>query len=292
MKKSYKDYRALALDILRGEWLIQDSPALRAAARSFLRKENIDVTLTGDKPKSALVTIKGESFEADPGNDGAAPARDSLILVVPVHGTLTKYDNCTGCSVMEVVDTMEEYRGDESIVGVVLDIDSPGGVVNAIMPLVAEIRKWQNDGKPVIAHVDQCCSAAYWIASQTDAIFADNIMSQIGSIGAYAQIVDDRENKQTGEKTIDIYAEQSTEKNREYRAALDGDVKPMQDRLSKTVNIFIEAVKSGRPDIKADAEGVMSGAVFMAPEAVDLGMVNGMADIQECVKIAYVRANV
>lgn len=291
MKKSYTNNRALAMDILRGQWLIQETPELRQAARNFLEKRAVNFGDDAEEgPKAVLCTIKGDSYGADTASENL-PVQENLVLIVPLHGTLTKYDNCIGCAAMEVADTLEEFRDREDVCGFILDIDSPGGAVNAIMPVVEQIRKIQEIGKPIIAHVDQCCSAAYWIASQTDAIFADNIMSALGSIGAFYSFVDDRENKQTGEKVIDIYAPESTDKNRSFREALEGKPELAQKELSETVQKFIAAVKSGRPDIKADAPGVMSGAVFETSKAIELGMANAMMDITSCIENVFIRAN-
>lgn len=290
MEKNYQDYRALAMDILHGQWLIQESPALRTAARRFLERNTSGIAdlFKYDRREAFLMDLKGRTYDLLDLN--AQPGDEKLIFVMPIHGTLTKYDNCIGCATMYVADKLEEYRTRDDIVGFVLDIDSPGGACNAIMPVVSEIRKIQADGKPVIAHVDLCASAAYWIASQTDAIFTDNLMSSVGSIGAYYAFIDDRENKQTGEHLVEIYAPESTDKNRAFREALDGKPELAQKELSETVQRFISDVKAGRPGIKADAEGVMSGAMFEAAKALELGMTDSMGDLQSCVEIAYIRA--
>lgn len=279
------------MDILRGQWLIRESPGLRQAARDFLDRRAVNFG-DGDEegPKAVLCTIKGEQFETD-ANPENLPKEESFVLIVPMHGTLTKYDNCIGCATMEVADILNEYKDREDICGFILDIDSPGGACNAILPVVERIKEIQELGKPIISHVDLCCSAAYWIASQTDAIFTDNLLSAVGSIGAFYSFVDDRENKQTGARVIDIYAPESVDKNRSYREALEGKPELAEKELSETVQHFIEAVKTGRPDIKADAPGVMSGAVFETSKAIDLGMVNAQMDIDSCIQNVFLRAN-
>ena len=291
MKKSYINYKALTMDILRGQWLIRESSGLRQAARDFIERRAVNFGDGNEEgPRVMLCTVKGEFYDADTAPENL-PKEENLVLIVPMHGTLTKYDNCIGCATMEVADTLAEYRDRDDICGFILDIDSPGGACNAILPVVEQIRAIQQAGKPIIAHVDQCCSAAYWIASQTDAVFADNLLSYVGSIGAFYSFVDDRENKQTGERVIDIYAPESVDKNRSYREALEGKPELAQKELSETVQHFIEAVKSGRPDIKADAPGVMSGAVFETSKAIDLGMVNAMMDLGSCIVNVFLRAN-
>lgn len=293
MEKSYRNNSQLALDIMRGQWLLHNPGQFARMARLFLEKRGTDVRISekADADKAKLHTICGDIFSMD-AVDPSLPEQQQLILVIPMHGVLTKYDNCIGCATMEIVDIIEETLKDRTVCGYVLDIDSPGGAVNAIAPLVAAIKKVQAEGIPIVCHVDQCSSAAYWIATQTDAIFTDNMMSTVGSVGAYMSIVDDRENKQTGERTIDIYAPESKDKNRAYREALDGDYELAEKQLSDTVALFTKAVKEGRKDLQADADGVLTGAMFMAPKAIELGMVDGMNDLQGCIENVYVRASI
>lgn len=286
MLKNYQNYRALAVEIMRGKWLLHQPDAVLPAARDFLAGKAVIGKIDEGKPALLMAGPDCQVFEAEnAGNE--IPPEASRVLIIPVHGVLTKYDNCFGCSTQEVADILARYREDDTVGGFILDIDSPGGSANAVMLLIGEIRRTRESGKPVIAHVDQCCSAAYWIASQCDAIYADNSLSELGSIGAYVELIDDRVNALTGEKHISIYAPQSTEKNKAYREALEGKPEAMEAELSELVSTFQDDVKAARPDLKADADGVLSGAVFRAEKAVELGLANGMADLYDCIELVF-----
>ena len=290
MKKKFVNNRVLASEILRGKWLLDDRSASKMldAAQSFLRRE----TIKGDITEPIMLSFQamdGEEYMAT--SDEDANITQPCVLIVPVQGTLTQYDNCFGTATMEIVSILEQYRTDENVIGFILDINSPGGAVNAVMPLVNEIKKIQADGKPIITHCDFAASAAYWIASQTDRIVMDNILSEVGSIGVCATLVDDRENKATGERHLTIYAPQSTDKNKSYRDALEGDFAAMEKELSETAVVFQESVKAGRPKLKADTEGVLSGAVFTTAKAIDLNMADTMGDLASCVEIVAIRAS-
>lgn len=276
----------LALDLRRGIWLIKDPDIFMPVVNAFFNRQ----TVAADPlPELSLATFKmsadGESIQASSEEEQAR-----RVMVIPVHGGMTKYDTCYNYGTTRAAAKILKYVNDPSVVGFVLDIDSPGGSSNAIYPLVEAIGKIRAAGKPVIAHCDSCYSAAYWVASQCDAVFADNALSGFGSIGAYAQLLDDREDKQTGFKVITVYAPESTEKNIAYREALDGKPEKMQQRLSKLVKTFHAAVKAGRTSLKADAEGVLSGADFQAEEAIALGLADGMATLEECVQNVFIRA--
>ena len=274
----------LALDIRRGQWLIADAEALLPMALDYLSRQTPKVETVDFTPMAYTNDMVGRAA----GDKNITPGQ-KCVVVVPVHGTITKYDTCAGMGTMTISSELLRLAAESNVVGFVLDIDSGGGACNAIPPMVAAIEKVKAMGKPIVAHCDFCASAAYWIASQCDAIFADNSMSEFGSIGVMTQIVDSRENR-CGDKLITIYANESKDKNLSYRKALDGDFSLMQAEMTPIVQEFHSAVKQGRANIKADEPGVLSGAVFRAGEAINLGMANAVLDIEGSVENVFARA--
>lgn len=280
------NYLQLALDLRRGQWLIYGAESLLPLANDFLSRRPV--------PGSALEDYSVSTFVlSDSGNIAPGSAEDGSVrrvVVVPLHGALTKYDTCDTYGTAGIAAKMDEFINDDEVVGFVLDVDSPGGAENAIFPIVSAIARARAAGKPVIAHCDSCYSAAYWVASQCDAIFADNARSGFGSIGAYAQILDDREDKMTGYKIITIYAPESKDKNLAYREALDGKTEKMEEQLSELVSAFHAAVKAGRPSLKTDADGVMTGATFKAEKSIELGLADGIGSMDECIENVFIRS--
>lgn len=282
------NYLQLALDLRRGLWLIDNPEALMPVVNQFLLRAPVaDAEL-----EPYQCTERTLAAGSDAGT-GKAASKEPRVVIVPLVGQMTKYDTCETYGTDGIAAKMLKYASDERTVGVVLDIDSGGGAASAVPPLIEAIAQVRAAGKPVIAHCDSCYSAAYWVASQCDAVFLDNeISSGAGSIGAFAQILDDREDKQTGFKVITVYAPQSSDKNIAYREALDGKPARMQKELSDLVKVFHSSVRAGRPRLKEDAPGVMTGATFMAKEAVKVGLADGMATLEECVQNAFIRAGI
>lgn len=85
--------------------------------------------------------------------------------------------------------TMAELAADPAVRAVVLSIDSPGGSVSGV-PGAADAVLRLGAQKPVIAHTaGTMASAAYWVASGANAIYADKGAS-VGSIGVYMPFLD------------------------------------------------------------------------------------------------------
>lgn len=277
------NYLQLALDLRRGSWLIDDPEPLLPVVNAFLTRQSLPVVQLDDFQVSEFQLSSGGEARKSKGT------QDPHVVVIPIHGTMTKYETCESYGTTDIADRMAEYAADPSVIGFVLDFDSGGGAANSVPPLVAAIKQARAAGKPVIAHCDACFSAAYWTASQCDAVFMDNEQSEVGSIGAFAQFLDDREDKRTGFKVITVYAPQSTEKNRAYREALDGKPEALQQELKELVDLFHAAVIAGRPRLQKEAPGVLSGGKFGVDRAVELGLADGRASLQQCVENVFIR---
>ena len=274
----------LLSDVRRGQWFVHDHESLLPVALSFLHGERVGEARPFFEFSASAVNL---SDQVGPGSE----SKPSKVAVIPIVGTITKYDSCFTIGAVTYARAIKRAADDPEICAIVLDIDSGGGAANAVSILKEAIGQTQALGKPIIAHVDFCASLAYWTASQCDAIFCDNPLSEVGSIGALYHIVDDTKKlKKEGYTVITVYADESTDKNLGYRQALEGEYALIKKGLSHTVAQFHQDVKAGRPNIKTDAPGVFSGAMFHPDEAQDLGLINGMMTLDECIENAAIRA--
>lgn len=275
----------LARDILQGKWLVSEPDKLIPIARAFLGRLPLD--LDAAETGVSLVAECGVNQDGK-GKAAAGAEQPRRIAVVPLKGTMTKYDTCLCDGTATIATKIFEFADDDTVVGIVLDIDSGGGSSSSVAPLVQAISHVRSKGKPVYAHVDFCGSAAYWIATQCDAIYMDNELSEVGSIGAMAVFTDSSApNPSTGERTIVVYADESKDKNLAYRDALAGNYEAVKAELKPLVEEFRKDVVAGRPSIAADAEGVMTGRMFRTPDAISLGMADAKRTLPETVDVVF-----
>lgn len=91
-----------------------------------------------------------------------------------------------GMSIMEMQQQLQTALADPAVKTIVFHWDSPGGVVDMV-PEFADLVFQARGQKPILSIADtMICSAAYWIAAQTDAIHAST-SARIGSIGVYLE---------------------------------------------------------------------------------------------------------
>lgn len=274
----------LLSDVRRGQWFVHDYESLLPVALSFLKGEKFAST---PRPDFEFSTTEAKFSAAAIGNE--SPARE--IAVIPIIGTITKYDTCFTYGAMTYARAIVMAAEHPKVCGIVLDFDSGGGAMNAISILKEAIHHAQQLGKPIIAHTDFCASLAYWAASQCDAIFCDNSLSAVGSIGGLFEFIDDTKKlEKDGYTVVSVYADESPDKNLPYRQALEGDTTLIRQNLSHSIAQFHQDIKAGRPDIKEDAIGVFTGAMFHPNEAKSLGLINGVMTLSECIENTAIRA--
>ncbi len=270
-----------AAEIIRGKWLLADAAAYLPTVFALLSR--VPIGASGEAAAPSYMLSDGSASDG-----GGEASVDRKVAVLPLHGTMTKYKTCGSDGTAKLAALISECASREDIAAVVLDIDSGGGAGNAVPPLLEAIAAVKKAGKPVLAHCDLCCSAAFWVASQCDLVYLDNDMSEIGSVGAVCTLsIPPETDPQTGVRIIPVYARESGDKNGSYRKAVEGDYGLIQDELSPIVTRFQEAVKSGRPMLKAEEDGVLTGKVFICADALRLGFADAKKTLAETVEAAF-----
>ncbi|MEW6295479.1 MAG: signal peptide peptidase SppA [Candidatus Diapherotrites archaeon] len=126
----------------------------------------------------ASIFFGGESFSSSGGFLSFGPS----IAIIPIKGEIVSGAPYLSSSLssQEIIDSIDEAENDPSVSAILLDIDSPGG---AIVPTKQIVAKLKETKKPKVSWIaDICTSGAYYIASASDFIMADED-SITGSIG-------------------------------------------------------------------------------------------------------------
>ena len=139
--------------------------------------------------QSRLTGKQALDIEIEPEEDGEEEEVEKFgsSVCIKVFGVLGKHLSrmemeCGGCSVDMLCDNLEDAEEDDSVQTIYLHFNSPGRTVTGIPEAGALIRRIASK-KNVIALTDgDCCSAAYWMASQCNEIIATP-SACMGSIG-------------------------------------------------------------------------------------------------------------
>lgn len=162
---------------------------------------------------------------------------------------------------------------EQGIDTVVMHIDSPGGYVTGLPETHRVIAESDMN---VIAYCDTCmCSAAYYIATAADHIVAAP-SSTVGSVGVYGMMVDQSEAAaEAGVKVHVIRSGDLKGAGLPGKEVTDVELAHEQAVVDRLFADFKSKVQDARPNV---SDEVWRGAAYPADQAMELGLVDSMAD--------------
>lgn len=201
------------------------------------------------------------------------------IAVISMHHPIFKYDQmCGPKGTQSVMNLMEEWKNDNDIIGVVFDVNSPGGQASGNSEFAHYINSYP---KPTVTFTkDIVGSAAYYFASATDYIIASEFADFIGSVGTmYYSVNMEGVIRKSGATINELYSDLSPEKNAQSRALKEGDAKPLINKfLNPSAEQFHADVLSFRPNITSLA---LKGDIFSPKEALEQGLIDSLGTMQD-----------
>jgi signal peptide peptidase SppA len=173
----------------------------------------------------------------------------------------------------DVDRAIAQVRSDPMVQNVMLAINSPGGTVPGVPETAARIAQLAAE-KNTFAYVDgACCSAAYWLASQCDQIFAPQSSSS-GSVGVYCAIIDQsRRMEDMGIAVETIQDGKLKTAGAPWKPLTKSERAHLQDRVNQIGEMFRRDVMNARPGLERDA---MEGQSFLGPAAREAGLIDGL----------------
>lgn len=211
--------------------------------------------------------------------------------IIDVQGVMVKRESWFtalgyGASTLAVARAVDEAVADEKVKSIVLNIDSPGGTVDGQHALVEAVQKARK-AKPVIAQVDGlAASAGYWLASAADAIYAGP-GDEVGSIGVRLMLYDfSRAFENAGVEAVPIDTGKYKSAGAFGTEITDDQRAYFQTMVDAYFRDFYADVRRGRKLSDARAKEVSDGRTFIARDALDLGLIDGIGNLESTLKAA------
>lgn len=210
------------------------------------------------------------------------------VLVIPVMEVIDQEDYCGVAGTNTIMKWYEMAQQDESIVGVVELMNSPGGSVFG----TAELAGYKTSySKPIGTQVTGMnCSAAQYISCASDFIQCSSTNCIVGSVGVMTSFRSFKEYyKKMGIEVRDIYSKSSPKKNEASRKAESGDDSGYTEGvLFDMDSSFMGFVKAQRPDVTQD---VLDGADMTAGKGMKAGLVDSIGDLKSAIAKVQELAN-
>ena len=193
------------------------------------------------------------------------------VAIIPVYGPLMHRSYWWPNSYQNIAKELNAARQSDQVKAVILDIDTPGGMVSGMSEFVDMLYSLRSE-MPVKAYISgDACSAGYGLASACDEIITvEN--GTLGSIGAIMRMFDYRKmDEEHGIKEWNIISTQSPYKRLD--PAKKDEHARIQAYVDKLAEIFIEQVARNRGvSVETVLERFGQGDVFVGQDAVDAGL--------------------
>ncbi len=279
-------------NLLSGVWLInkEAGESYMPAVLQYITGETVEAFETPAEEEISPFALPIDAFQARSRVASDFSSTENIpegsIAIIPIHGALMKEDYCGDPGTATMGQWIRNADANENIIGIILDIDSPGGHVDGTESLANTVSA---TAKPIVTLVDgMMASAAYWIGSAADHIILKNKTDLVGSIGTRITLADYKGYyEKYGIKVHDITADKSSDKIRLVQKVMEGDYQPMKTELLNPMNeVFLNAVieqREGALQISDKTNEPLTGKVYLADRAIELGLADEMGELSAAI---------
>ena len=216
------------------------------------------------------VDEKSQPYEL---RDGLATVRihgTMLRQVSPRQKAISAICGVRLCSMEETAAALQQAAADPAVHTILLDIDSPGGTVNGTPELAQVVRTVAKEKHVYAFTAGQCCSAAYWVASQADVIYAAP-SATVGSIGVILPVVDSSALYDRCGLKMEVFSAGKYKSTGMEGTSLTEE---QRDRLTQQVNDTWARFKQAVTRRRSISETDMEGQSFYGTDALDKKLID------------------
>lgn len=287
MPKNKNTFRFISA-FARGLWLM-DAESAHSLYPDFLTYMNGGAEFSAeDIPEDDIIEpTPDEDDYSDEEPNTTADDFTGKIAIVSITGPIMHYGGPCSYGATDYAARLRAYADDATISAGILKGNTPGGQVDGTQTWADAVNYFRTK-KPLLGFIDdgRIGSAGVWGFSGCSEIYASHETCEIGSVGVMSRILDIRKALEIGGiKEILTYAPQSTDKNKTYDDALNGDDKALTAELRFICDKFINAVSTGR-GAKLTTDIWQTGSMYYAAQAKKIGLIDGIMPFDKVVKRA------
>lgn len=234
-----------------------------------LAKSGFGANLSEDYAKQ-----KASNQMATVGVSSTSSDSQKYVAIHSINGAMQYSEGMCNFGIETLINELQRIEDNSNYIGSVIKVNTGGGETFAGQKLHAFM---QSAKKPIVVNATFMASAGIMGTLAADEITANSEYSQFGSVGTYLSL-----NKKFLEfynaNIIDLYAKDSTDKNKAFREALKGDYTMLQNMVDATNNKFVSEVQKFRG--LENKNGALNGKMFDAKEAKKLGFIDSIGSLQ------------
>jgi protease IV len=213
--------------------------------------------------------VSSDSLKGEIASNGIALVKIEGPIVLSSSSSFLGTSTSSSEEILQNLNRAEKNKGVKAII---LEINSPGGTVVASKEIADKVK---SINKPTIALIREVgASGAYWIASASDLIIADelSVTGSIGVISSYLQFSGLlKDHNVTYERLV---TGEFKDTGTPYKPLTTKERKLLQNKLNIIETKFIEDVAKNRNLPLTEVKKLADGSFYLGIEALDNGLVD------------------
>ena len=221
---------------------------------------------------------------------GRGGLKTDTIALVDIEGVITSGSASGGllggdmqASSVQICDRIYRARDDESVKGILIRVDSPGGSAAGSDEIYRAIESCRGRKPVVVSMGDVAASGGYYLSSAADYIFA-NGATLTGSIGVIFSLVNwEQLAKKVGVQDQTLTAGTLKDIGSPWRAMKPEEKQMLLGLMKEVHQQFISAVAKGRKKklTEEQVRALATGMVFTGERAVKNGLIDEIGGLEQ-----------
>ncbi len=232
-----------------------------------------------------FMNVWGTVIDGLVGRESVLPREGNLIDVIYVEGVIAEGEATYNHG--WTLNQIDHLMNDDHNKGIFLYVNSPGGGIYESDELYLKLLQYKElTGRPVYAYMAQtAASGGLYVSMAADKIYA-NRMTMTGSIGVIMSMTDTSGLEELiGIKTENIVSG----KNKAMGNPLTQEQRDiLQSLIDESYNIFVDVVAESRNLTVEQVKELADGRVYSPEQAEKLGLIDGIATLEEAMSIMQV----
>ena len=277
--------------------LYADSGLFLDDAQTAVQQKLIDSLVYSSDMKEIIEKLVDKDYNTLTINDMKLVARNkeyskNRIAIVYAVGEIDGSNKNDGIDSEDISEDLLDIADNDKIKAVVLRINSPGGSAYGSEQIWKAVSVVKSKKPIVVSMGDYAASGGYYIACNTDRIFAQptTLTGSIGIFGIFPNIggLTDK----LGIKFDNVKTNKYSDFGATYRPMNTEERAILQRYINNGYELFTKRCAEGRNMNIDSLKAIAEGRIYSGTDAMRLGLVDEMGGLEEAITFAAKKANI
>ncbi len=215
---------------------------------------------------------------------------EQKIVVLDIDGTIadtgdtSSFLSSEGYHHQTLLNHLDTVAMDDTISGLILEVNSPGGGVHESAEIHRKIQAIKKTGKPVYVSMgSMAASGGYYVSAPADQIYASP-ETLTGSLGVIMQSYNfEGFAEKYGIEMVTIKSGEFKDIGNSFRDMTDEEKNIMQSLVDNSYSQFVDVIADGRGMSEEEVRKVADGRIYDGRQAMELNLVDELGYLDDAI---------